>query len=94
MNYKNLLVDNLYLLFNGILNSGFFPVSWCEAILIPVHKKGEHSDPNNYRENKLFTFIQSRRLLKWSAVNDVLTDAQFGFKPGFETTDAIFVWRF
>ena len=65
--------------------------------LIPVHKKGEYSDPNNYRGislisciAKLFTTILNKRLLKWGAANDVLTDAQFGFRPGFGTIDAIF----
>lgn len=32
----------------------------------------------------------SRKLVKWGAVNDVLTGEQFGFRPGFGTTDAIF----
>ena len=28
--------------------------------------------------------------MKWSNENSILTDAQFGFKPGYGTTDAIF----
>ena len=29
-------------------------------------------------------------MLKWAEQHNVLTDAQFGFRPGFGTTDAIF----
>jgi hypothetical protein len=29
-------------------------------------------------------------VLKWAEQHNVLTDAQFGFRPGFGTTDAIF----
>ena len=40
---------------------------------------------------KLFTSVLIQRLLKWSQCNDVITDAQFGFRPGYGTVDAIFV---
>jgi hypothetical protein len=39
---------------------------------------------------RLPTSLISSRLVKWSEENDILTDAQFGFRPGFGTTDAIF----
>ena len=40
---------------------------------------------------KLFTFVLNKRLLNWDKVNSIITDAQFGFRPGFGTVDAIFV---
>ena len=42
---------------------------------------------------KLFTsiFKLNKRLLKWDKDNYVITDAQFGFRPGLGTLDAIFV---
>jgi hypothetical protein len=39
---------------------------------------------------KLFTSTINTRLMKWSEDNSVLTDAQFGFRPGYDTHDAIF----
>ena len=30
------------------------------------------------------------RLLNWSKNNNILSDSQFGFKPGFSTVDAVF----
>ena len=40
--------------------------------------------------SKIFASILNDRLLKWSDENNFVSDAQFGFKPGFGTTDAIF----
>ena len=39
---------------------------------------------------KLFTSLINSRFVKWSEENDILTDAQFGFRPGLGTTDATF----
>lgn len=54
-------------------------------------------DVNNYRGitlisnlAKVFTSVLNNRLMEWSSENDIISDAQFGFKPGFGTTDAIF----
>ena len=85
-------------LFNNILDSGFFPETWAKAVIMPVFKKGSINDVKNYRGisllsclSKLFTSVLNQRLLLWSEQNDVLTDAQFGFRPGYGTIDAIFV---
>jgi hypothetical protein len=40
---------------------------------------------------KLFTSVLNTRLIAWSEHNDVITDAQMGFKPGYSTTDTICV---
>lgn len=39
---------------------------------------------------KLFTSVLNNRLITWSDENDVITDAQFGFKSKCGTSDAIF----
>ena len=36
----DLLIEPLGILFNNILNSGYFPSQWTEGIIIPLHKKG------------------------------------------------------
>ena len=95
---KDILVPYLHKLFNNVLNSGYFPEAWSSGCIIPVFKKGDINDPNNYRGitivsclGKLFTSVLCNRILDWNSKNDVITDAQFGFKPGFGTIDAIFV---
>ena len=39
---------------------------------------------------KVFPSILNKRLLRWSDINDIITDAQFGFRPGCSTIDAIY----
>jgi len=39
---------------------------------------------------KLFTSILNKHLITWTDNNDVVTDAQFGFRSGLGTVDAIF----
>ena len=83
-------------MFYIIFDSGNFPSIWTEGIIISLFKEGHANDANNYRgitliicrENN-FTSVINNRLLKWSDEN-IVTDAQFGFKPGYGTTDAIF----
>ena len=41
--------------------------------------------------SKIFTSILNERLKNWSENYDIISDAQFGFKAGNSTTDAIFV---
>ena len=74
---------------NGIHNGHNERLENCKQ-LWPV------DDPENYRSmslvshiGKLFTSTINTRLMKWSEDNSVLTDAQFGFRPGYGTHDAI-----
>jgi hypothetical protein len=79
---------------------GCFPKSWSQGVVIPVFKKGDSSEPTNYRGitliscfAKLFTVAINERLKKWADTNDILTDARFGFKCNYmySTVDAIFL---
>ena len=93
---KHVLLPCLHSLFNSVFETGYFPESWSKACIVPVFKKGDKSDPNNYRGisvisclGKLYTSVLNKRLLNWDKNNDIITDAQFGFKPGVGTADAI-----
>ena len=97
---SDILVDALELLFNYILDTGDFPSYWTRCIIVPIHKKGNTSDPNNYRGislvscfAKLFNTILNKRLKEWADTNvfDKVTDAQFGFKANYSTVDAMFI---
>ncbi|XP_060568014.1 uncharacterized protein LOC132726684, partial [Ruditapes philippinarum] len=39
----------LEILFNYILDKQCFPKSWSKGVIIPVFKKGDNADVNNYR---------------------------------------------
>lgn len=82
-------------LFNSILESGIYPDSWAEGVIIPIHKKGDKDNEDNYRRltlvscfGKLFTSILNSRLQIWS--EGKLNDNQFGFRKNHGTLDAIF----
>ena len=92
------IINPLNIFFNHILNSKCFPRSWSTGVIIPIHKKGNQSDPNNYRGitltscfAKLFTVILNERLKSWAEENDIMSDAQFGFKNNFSTVDPVFI---
>ena len=93
----DILLAHLTDLFNMILNTGVFPDKWMEGIIVPLYKNGSTKDVNNYRGitlvshvAKLFTTIVNNRLTEWCARYNAVSDAQFGFKKGFSTVDAIF----
>ena len=62
----DILGSHLCDLFNSILESGVFPESWTEGIVIPIFKKGDKMDCGNYRGitllscfSKLFSHLES-----------------------------------
>ena len=84
--FKEIFLPQLCIIFNRILASGFFPTQWSDAVIIPVFKKGDPDDPKNYRGIsliscfcKLFTSILNPRLILLATSNDVITDVQFSF---------------
>ena len=88
----------MLLLFNCILTLEYFPASWAIGSIIPVYKKGDKNDVNNYRGitllsciSKLFTRIINNRLNEWAETEEVLTEAQFGFRKGRSTSDCLFI---
>ena len=94
---KHILPPLFCKLFNAVLYSGWYPEIWVKSVLVPLFKKGSVEDAGNYRGislvshvGKLFTSIIYTRLIHWSKENSILTDAQFGFIPGYGTRDAIF----
>lgn len=69
--YKNMFLPVLLKLFNTMLQIGYFPESWAQGVIIPLHKKGNINNVNNYRGitlishlAKLFTSLLNKRLLK------------------------------
>ena len=83
--------------FNKIFNTGIFPEAWTKSIIVPIHKKGDVNNVDNYRGislidgvNKLFTHIINKRITEWAEANDVLCDGQAGFRRSYSTTDQIF----
>lgn len=99
--YKTLPINaKMYMLnmFNKILNTGNIPNSWTNFNQILLYKKGNPSDPMNYRGitlansiMKIFTSILAARLGNWGERNSILPEGQAGFRPGRSCEDNLFV---
>ena len=97
---KTSFLPALVMLFNKILESGNFPRAWAYGHLIPIHKKGEKDNPENYRGitllsclGKVFTSALNKRLLDYIEVNNILQPEQAGFRGNCRTSDNIFILK-
>jgi hypothetical protein len=44
-----MLLSDIHKLINSVWNKEEWPDKWKESIIVPIHKKGEKADCNNYR---------------------------------------------
>ena len=96
-NFSPTLVTFLCVLFNTIFNTGIYPSTWCQSLIFPLHKRGDQNNPNNYRGiallniiSKIFSSILNTRLSQWAESNDLIPEAQAGFRKEYSTIDHIF----
>jgi len=94
----DILLPTLVILFNSILESGYFPKAWTNGVIIPVHKKGSKSLADNYRGitllsclGKLFTSILNSRINNWCQQYEVVIEEQAGFRESYSTVDCMFI---
>ena len=91
------VLDFMVHLFNAIFSSGTYPKEWSKAIIVPIHKKGDRENTDNYRGisllsiiSKCYTAILNTRLYDWLEDGSMISDSQAGFRKGFSTVDQIF----
>ena len=91
------VIDYLVIYFNKLFDSGVFPKEWAKSIIIPIHKKGDVNQPDNYRGialtsviSKIYTHILTKRLTLWAKNEDRIIEEQAGFREGYSTIDHIF----
>ena len=91
------IIEYLVLLFNKLFDNGYYPNEWSESIILPLFKKGNINDPNNYRgislcniASKLYSSVINNRLKCWIDKNNLTGEYQAGFKSGYATVDHIF----
>jgi hypothetical protein len=46
---SKILLSAIHKLTNSVWNKEEFPVQWKKSIIVPIHKKGDKTDCNNYR---------------------------------------------
>ena len=76
-------------IFKLSLSSGECPDDWKTANVTPIHKKGDRTDPSNYRPVsltsqvcKVLESIVRKHLMEHLTGNNILSDNQHGFREG------------
>lgn len=90
---SNSVSKPLTIIFNRSLREKIFPDTWKRNMVVPIFKKGERSDPSNYRPvslcsplGKIMERIVFKNLFNYLYTNDLLYKYQSGFIPGHSTT--------
>lgn len=85
--YANELAPPMALLFQSSLNHGILPDDWKIASVTPIFKKGDKTDPSNYRPIsltcitcKILEHIIHCAIINHLEINDTLSDTQHGFR--------------
>ena len=83
-------------LINLSLNQGKFPTILKIAKVIPIHKRGDKSECDNYRPTSLISTIRKliektvhERLYSFLEKEQLLFEGQFGFRNKRTTTDSL-----
>ena len=76
-------------IFKLSLSSGECPDDWRKANVTPIHKKGDRTDPSNYRPVsltsqvcKVLEAITRKYIVEHLESNNILSDKQHGFREG------------
>ncbi len=95
-NCASVLTPCLVKLFRLHLSTSTFPSCWKYAYMHPVSKKGDRSNPSNYRPiallsclSKAFETILNRKIHKHLSASNLLSDHQYGFRKGCSTGDLL-----
>ena len=93
---KHIISPLLCKLFNLTITQGIYPNAFKLAEVMPIYKKGDVNNINNYRPisilsqfNKIFEKLISCRLTQFLEKFNLLSDHQFGFRKKYSTAYAI-----
>ena len=96
----SMLVKPLLKVFNLCLDTGYYPDEWCLGHIVPIYKSGNKGDVKNYRPitvssclGKLFSLILNDRLQQFLETNNLISNAQIGFRKGHRTSDHILLLK-
>ena len=92
-----LVIIFLTRLFNKVFESGCYPREWTKSIIIPIYKKGDKTDVDNYRGisltsilSKCYVSIINKRIYNWMETYDKISESQAGFRRHYSTIDHIY----
>ena len=94
---EHMIIPFLHKLFNKLYDLCHFPFDWSKAIIVPLLKKGDETNLDNYRGisllslvSKVFIFILNKRLYSWAETQNKISPEQAGFRKSYSTIDHIF----
>ena len=83
-------------LFRFCLKTQTFPLTWKHALVQPIFKNGDRSNPSNYRPialtstvSKVHECLLNSHFLKHLESNSLLSDHQYGFRKARSTGDIL-----
>ncbi|CAF4763442.1 unnamed protein product [Pieris macdunnoughi] len=83
-------------LFRYLYSLGTVPKCWKTALIHPIPKKGDRSDPSNYRPiaitslfSKIMESIVNCQLLRYLEGHQLISDYQYGFRRGRSAGDLL-----
>ena len=83
-------------IFNYCILTCTFPNVFKTVKVIPIYKKGNRADYDNYRHisivtivSKVFEFILNKQIMIYFEQNTLFIERHFGFKYGHSTGDAV-----
>jgi len=89
----HILLDSI----NQLWNSDELPEGFTDITIIPIYKKGDSMNPDNYRPIslvntilKLITMLITNRLNQWCDQEGIMSDYQAAYRKGFGCEDHIF----
>ena len=92
----DIFADNLLKIFNNSIEKGEYPSEMKIARVIALHKKGNKSEPDNYRPisllscfNKIFERLLCTQLHSFLEKYKILVEFQFGFRQDHSTILAL-----
>jgi hypothetical protein len=95
-NIKNILIPPLTKLINHCIVEKVFPECLKKAVAVPIYKKGDENDVNNYRPisllpifSKILERLLYNQMIEFLERNKILKPAPLGFKKGFSTAIAV-----
>jgi hypothetical protein len=92
------LCSEIHILICSIWNIEELPQQWKECIVVPIRKKGDKTDCNNYRGISListaYRILSNILLVRLTPyVNEIIVEYQCGFRRNRSSTDQIFYIR-
>lgn len=92
----HLIAGPLAFIFNTSFSTSIFPSLFKNAVITPIHKKGDVTDLNNFRPisllnnlSKILEKLVAHRISSHLELHNLLVDQQFGFRHGRSTSDAV-----